>query len=129
MNTWNDQGKMITNDTALCGPMNADGSNYNTAIVGNYTVDFIRSVPHDKPFFVFAAPHAPHVGQYGQGGAGVTTTPAKWYNRSDDCILGPFCTPLFMISSYTVYIHIHARTLMPQSRLRMRIFNCTFVSV
>ena len=63
--------------------MNADGTNYNTAIVGNYTVDFIRKVPHDKPFFVFAAPHAPHVGQHGSGGAGVTATPAKWYNKSE----------------------------------------------
>jgi hypothetical protein len=78
-NTWNDQGKMITNDTKLTGPMNADGSNYNTAIVANYTVDWIRSAPHDKPFFVFSAPHAPHVGEDGGGGAGVSTTPAKWY--------------------------------------------------
>lgn len=82
-NTWNDQGKMITNDPKLTGPMNADGSNYNTAIVGNYTVDYIRSVPHDKPFFVFAAPHAPHVGANGQGGAGVSATPAKWYDKRE----------------------------------------------
>ena len=51
----------------------------NTAIVGNYTVDWIRNVSHDKPFFVMAAPHAPHVGAHGDGGAGVTATPAKWY--------------------------------------------------
>ena len=43
---------MITNNSSLTGPPNADGSNYNTAIVGNYTVDYIRSVTHDKPFFV-----------------------------------------------------------------------------
>ena len=74
---------MITDDPKLTGPMNADGSNYNTAIVANYTVDYIRTVAHDKPFFVFAAPHAPHVGEHGNGGAGVSATPAKWYNRSD----------------------------------------------
>eukprot|EP01052_Picozoa_sp_SAG31_P061318 SAG31_NODE_20409_length_575_cov_1.344538_1_plen_180_part_01 len=78
-NTWNDQGVMITNNSNVTGPMNERGSNYNTAIVGNYTVDFIRHTHHDKPFFVFAAPHAPHVGAHGGGGAGVTTTPAKWY--------------------------------------------------
>ena len=82
-NTWSDQGQMITDDPNLTGPMNANGTNYNTAIVGNYTVNYIRSVPHDKPFFIFAAPHAPHVGAHGSGGAGVSATPAKWYDRPD----------------------------------------------
>lgn len=84
-NTWNDQGVMITNDTNLCGPPNAAGTNYNTAIVGNYSVKWIREVAmkKDKPFFAYIAPHAPHVGQHGGGGADVTATPAKWYNRSD----------------------------------------------
>ena len=93
-NTWNDQGTMITNDSSLTGPMNADGSNYNTAIVANYTVDFIRNAPDDKPFFVFSAPHAPHVGEHGGGGAGVTTTPAKWYCGAADGANDAGC-PLF----------------------------------
>lgn len=52
------------------------GSNYNTAIVGNYTVDYIRNVAsrQDKPFFVFSAPHAPHVGGHGGGGNSAETS-------------------------------------------------------
>jgi hypothetical protein len=56
--------------------MNPMGSNYNTAIVGNYTVDYIRNVAskQDKPFFVFSAPHAPHVGGHGGGGNSAGTS-------------------------------------------------------
>jgi len=47
---------------------------YMTSVIGNKTLDFVRSAAAnasagDAPFFVYVAPHAPHM----------PTTPAPWY--------------------------------------------------
>ena len=64
--TYNRDGSSATFDD----PSFARGSNYGTSVIGNASLDFVRSALEDKvPFFAMVASHAPH------GPA----TPAPWY--------------------------------------------------
>ena len=57
-----------------------NGSNYAPALVGNKTVEFIRSALSDqKPFFAYVAPHSPHT----------PATPAPWYTHTFQGVRAP----------------------------------------
>ena len=84
-NRFSDQGKLVGTKQAR--------SDYTTALIGNKTVEWLRSdaIPESqkvggKPFFAYVPIHPPH---------GVTT-PAPWYNESwPDLLRRPTLTDYF----------------------------------
>ena len=62
---------------------------YHTAVIGNRTIQFIQDTVHaGHPFFVYVAPHAPHL----------PATPAPWY-MDTPIHQGVLKTPRYNISS------------------------------
>lgn len=61
---------------------------YGTSVIGNKTIEWIRSLqtaPERRPFFVYFAPHAPHS----------PATPSKWYMNAESCNIKSPRTPSF----------------------------------
>ena len=71
-NTFSKNGKFFESGT--------DPSDYLTSLIGNATIDFVQSsLEKGEPFFVYVAPHAPHV----------PATPAPWYQDKFEGMKAP----------------------------------------
>jgi arylsulfatase A-like enzyme len=73
---WDTHTQQCQTKTSAGGKWAGRGDGYDTATVGNVTVEWLRKVAGaGRPFFVYFAPHAPHS----------PATPAPWYEKGTRC--------------------------------------------